>query len=260
MTLLQMNYLVEIYRCGSMNKAAQNLFVSQSAVSAAIRELEEELGIRIFHRSNRGIALTEDGRELLAQVAPLVERSRKIQNYYSERRVENRARLAISTQRYPFCAKAFVEFLHLLDEPRIEVSLEETDMSSVIEDKGPQLVAKSDSTCSTPLEMFLRDHHLDELPQLWNVLKGDMSLVGPRPERRYFIDKIMEHDASYPLVFEMRPGLTSEATLYNGYTDTMEKMLTRLHMDIAYLKKRTLWTDVTIIFKTFASIVSGRKF
>ena len=119
MTLLQMNYLVEIYRCGSMNKAAQNLFVSQSAVSAAIRELEEELGIRIFHRSNRGIALTEDGRELLAQVTPLVERTRKIQNYYSERRVENRARLSISTQRYPFCAKAFVEFLHLLNEPRI---------------------------------------------------------------------------------------------------------------------------------------------
>lgn len=111
-----------------------------------------------------------------------------------------------------------------------------------------------------PVGDVLRDHHLDELPQLWNVLKGDMSLVGPRPERRYFIDKIMEHDASYPLVFEMRPGLTSEATLYNGYTDTMEKMLTRLHMDIAYLKKRTLWTDVTIIFKTFASIVSGRKF
>ena len=133
-------------------------------------------------------------------------------------------------------------------------------MSSVIEDDGPQLVAKSDSTCSTPLELFLRDHHLDELPQLWNVLKGDMSLVGPRPERRYFIDKIMEHDASYPLIFEMRPGLTSEATLYNGYTDTMEKMLTRLHMDIAYLERRTLWLDAKIIFKTFATILSGRKF
>ena len=112
----------------------------------------------------------------------------------------------------------------------------------------------------TRVGRFVRSTSVDELPQLWNVLKGDMSLVGPRPERRYFIDKIMEHDASYPLVFEMRPGLTSEATLYNGYTDTMEKMLTRLHMDIAYLKKRTLWTDVTIIFKTFASIVSGRKF
>ena len=133
-------------------------------------------------------------------------------------------------------------------------------MSSVIEDDGPQLVAKSDSTCSTPLELFLRDHHLDELPQLWNVLKGDMSLVGPRPERRYFIDKIMEHDRRYTLIFEMRPGLTSEATLYNGYTDTMEKMLTRLHMDIDYLESRTLWLDAKIIFKTFATILSGRKF
>ena len=133
-------------------------------------------------------------------------------------------------------------------------------MSSVIEDDGPQLVAKSDSTCSTPLELFLRDHHLDELPQLWNVLKGDMSLVGPRPERRYFIDKILEHDRRYTLIFEMRPGLTSEATLYNGYTDTMEKMLTRLHMDIDYLESRTLWLDAKIIFKTFATILSGRKF
>lgn len=133
-------------------------------------------------------------------------------------------------------------------------------MSSVIEDDGPQLVAKSDSTCSTPLELFLRDHHLDELPQLWNVLKGDMSLVGPRPERRYFIDKIMEHDRRYTLIFEMRPGLTSEATLYNGYTDTMDKMLRRLQMDIDYLESRTLWLDAKIIFKTFARILSGRKF
>ena len=132
-------------------------------------------------------------------------------------------------------------------------------MSSVIEDDGPQLVAKSDSTCSTPLELFLRDHHLDELPQLWNVLKGDMSLVGPRPERRYFIDKIMEHDRRYTLIFEMRPGLTSEATLYNGYTDTMDKMLRRLQMDIDYLESRTLWLDAKIIFKTFATILSGRK-
>ena len=133
-------------------------------------------------------------------------------------------------------------------------------MSSVIEDDGPQLVAKSDSTCSTPLELFLRDHHLDELPQLWTGLKGDMSLVGPRPERRYFIDKIMEHDKSYTLIFEMRPGLTSEATLYNGYTDTMDKMLRRLQMDIDYLESRTLWLDAKIIFKTFATILSGRKF
>ena len=134
MTLMQMNYILEIYRCGSMNKAAQNLFVSQSAVSNAIRELEEELGVTIFHRSNRGISLTEDGRELVTQITPIVERSRKIMRYYGERKAENRVRLSISSQRYPFCAKAFVEYLHLLNEPRIEVSMKETEMSDVIDE------------------------------------------------------------------------------------------------------------------------------
>lgn len=138
MTLSQMNYILEIYRCGSMNKAAQNLFISQSAISTAIREMEEELGIRIFHRSNRGIALTDDGRELLTQITPIVEKSRKITRYYEERQASNRVKLSIAAQRYPFCAKAFVEFLHLLDEPRIEVSLKEMEMSSVIDEVAQQ--------------------------------------------------------------------------------------------------------------------------
>ena len=105
-------------------------------------------------------------------------------------------------------------------------------MSSVVEEEGPQLVAKCDNSNSTRLEQFLRGHHLDELPQLWNVLRGDMTFVGPRPERKYFIDKIMERTDRYQLIYEMRPGLTSEATLYNGYTDTMEKMVRRMQMDI----------------------------
>ena len=87
-----------------------------------------------------------------------------------------------------------------------------------------------------------------------------MSFVGPRPERKFYIDKIMEHDPSYTLIYEMRPGLTSEATLYNGYTDTMEKMLVRLHMDTDYLKRRSLWLDACIVAKTFFSIVIGKKF
>lgn len=127
-------------------------------------------------------------------------------------------------------------------------------------EKEPQLVAKSSIGQSTKTELFLREHHLDELPQLWNVLKGDMSFVGPRPERRFYIDKIMANAPSYVLIYEMRPGLTSEATLYNGYTDTMEKMLIRLHMDTDYLKRRSLALDASIIAKTFISIVSGKKF
>lgn len=130
---------------------------------------------------------------------------------------------------------------------------------SKAEDK-PQLVAKCDDSNSTKTERFLREHHLDELPQLWNVLIGNMSLVGPRPERKYYIDQIMEIDNSYVLIYEMRPGLTSEATLYNGYTDSMEKMLKRLQMDIHYLENRSLALDFSIIMRTAASIISGKKF
>ena len=123
-------------------------------------------------------------------------------------------------------------------------------LSTVVEDEGPQLIAQSDTVKSTHFERYLREHHLDELPQLWNVLCGDMSLVGPRPERKYFIDQIMEHTHDYILVYQMRPGLTSEATLYNGYTDTIEKMLKRLDMDIRYLENRTLMLDLKIILST----------
>ena len=133
-------------------------------------------------------------------------------------------------------------------------------MSSIVEEYGPQLVATCDDSNSTKLEQFLRSHHLDELPQLWNVLIGTMSFVGPRPERKYFIDQIMQHTDQYPFIFQMRPGLTSEATLYNGYTDTMEKMLKRMEMDIRYLEKRSLWLDFKIVMKTFTSIISGKKF
>ena len=133
-------------------------------------------------------------------------------------------------------------------------------MSSVVEEEGPQLVAGCDETNSTHLEQFLRGHHLDELPQLWNVLRGDMSFVGPRPERKFFIDKIMEQTDRYRLIYLMRPGLTSEATLYNGYTDTMEKMLRRMEMDIHYLEHRTLRLDLAIIGKTILNIATGKKF
>lgn len=133
-------------------------------------------------------------------------------------------------------------------------------MSNEDENGCPQLVSKPDKRRMTHLQCFLRAHHLDELPQLYNVLKGDMSFVGPRPERKFFIDKIMEQDHDYELIFEMRPGLTSEATLYNGYTDTMEKMLKRLRLDINYLENRSLLLDMRIIFETVCAIASGKKF
>lgn len=123
----------------------------------------------------------------------------------------------------------------------------------------PKLCSDADSRL-TRIGSFLRNHHLDELPQLWNVLVGDMSFVGYRPERMFFINLIIEQDFRYVNLFAIRPGLFSEATLYNGYTDTMEKMLRRLEMDLDYLEHRSLWLDIKIIYKTAMSIISGKEF
>lgn len=112
----------------------------------------------------------------------------------------------------------------------------------------------------TKVGRFLRAHHLDELPQLWNVFIGDMSFIGYRPERKFFIDKIMEHDPRYSFLYQIRPGVTSFATLYNGYTDTMEKMLRRLNYDLYYLEHRSFWFDIRILWLTFISIIFGKKF
>lgn len=126
-------------------------------------------------------------------------------------------------------------------------------------DGKPALCQKGDKRL-TRVGRFLREHHLDELPQLWNVLKGEMSIVGYRPERKFFVDRIMAINPQYALLYSMRPGLFSTATLYNGYTDTMEKMLERLRMDLEYLRTRNMRTDIKIIYLTTVSILTGKKF
>ena len=124
---------------------------------------------------------------------------------------------------------------------------------------GPQLSQQKKDKRLTKAGKFLREHHLDELPQLWNIFVGDMAFIGPRPERKFYIDQIMERDPRYVYLYQIRPGITSMATLYNGYTDTMEKMLKRLEMDLDYLKNRSWWLDAKILGLTFLKIVFGRK-
>ena len=123
----------------------------------------------------------------------------------------------------------------------------------------PELYQHENDTRLTKTGRFLRNHHLDELPQLWNVIKGDMAFIGPRPEREYYIRQIMEHDPRYVYLYQIRPGVTSYATLYNGYTDTMEKMLRRLELDLYYLEHHSWWLDAKILINTFLSIAVGKK-
>lgn len=133
-------------------------------------------------------------------------------------------------------------------------------MRTDAENAGPALYRAGKDKRLTRTGKFLREHHLDELPQLWNVFKGDMSFVGPRPERRFYIDQIMARDPRYACLYQIRPGLTSYATLYNGYTDTVEKMLRRLRYDLFYLEHRSWLFDIRILFQTFLRIVFGKIF
>jgi len=128
------------------------------------------------------------------------------------------------------------------------------------EKEGEELLQQDDDPRLTRIGRFLRNHHLDELPQLWNVFIGDMAFVGPRPERKYYIDQIIERDPRYVRLYALRPGVTSYATIKNGYTNTIDKMLVRLEMDLYYLEHQSLWTDTKILIKTFFNIVSGRIF
>ncbi len=131
-------------------------------------------------------------------------------------------------------------------------------MSPDSESENAQLTMEGDSRLDG-FSRFLRRHHLDELPQLWNVLRGDMSMVGYRPEQPRFVERIMKEDSRYEWLLSMRPGVTSEATLYNGYTDTMEKMLIRLNMDLQYMETASIGRDCLIMLKTIGIVFNDKS-
>ena len=121
----------------------------------------------------------------------------------------------------------------------------------------PQLTA-DDGPRVTGVGKWLRKYRLDELPQLWNILRGEMSIVGPRPERLYFIEQIMREAPYYCLLYKVRPGLTSWGPIRVGYTDTMEKMIERLNCDIVYVENMSLLLDLKILFFTVGVILRGK--
>ena len=130
-------------------------------------------------------------------------------------------------------------------------------MRNNAEEGQPQLTLDNDPRI-TKVGHWLRKYRLDELPQLWNILKGDMSIVGPRPERPYFIEQIMAEAPYYCLLYKVRPGLTSWGPIRVGYTDTMEKMIERLNADIVYVENMSLLLDMKILFFTAGVILKGK--
>ena len=133
MTFQQLTYVVEISRCGSINKAAHKLLLSQSGISAAVRELETELGISFFIRSNRGVEWTPEGKEFLGYAISLLEQKQRIEQLYSGHRGSNATVFSVATQRYPFTEDAFLRLLGSMGPSPFQISIQETGMDAVID-------------------------------------------------------------------------------------------------------------------------------
>lgn len=125
------------------------------------------------------------------------------------------------------------------------------------EKNRPQLSSPDDNRI-TRIGRFLRKYRLDEIPQFINIIKGDMSIVGPRPERQFYINKIAQIAPYYFLLYRIKPGLTSWGPIKIGYANTIEKMVERLDYDILYMENMNLMTDFRIILSTIRVILSGK--
>ncbi len=126
------------------------------------------------------------------------------------------------------------------------------------ESGGQPCLSSENDPRITPIGRVLRKYRLDELPQFWNVVKGDMSIVGPRPERQHYIDQIVKCAPYYNMLHQIRPGITSWGMVKYGYARNVEEMLRRLKYDILYLKNISLVIDLKIIVYTVRTVLTGK--
>jgi lipopolysaccharide/colanic/teichoic acid biosynthesis glycosyltransferase len=124
--------------------------------------------------------------------------------------------------------------------------------------KNDPLLSEDEQSRITKFGSFLRKYRIDEFPQFINVWKGEMSIVGPRPERQFFLDQIIKELPSYSKMQNLKPGITSIGQIKYGYADTLAQMLERARYDLIYLKKRSFWLDFKLILKTVFVVLKGK--
>lgn len=130
-------------------------------------------------------------------------------------------------------------------------------MRNDAEKDGAQFATEGDPRV-TPIGRFLRKTRLDELPQFWNVLRGEMSLVGPRPERPEFIVQLSDEIPDYLERLGLKPGLTGPAQVINGYDNNIESFRRKVALDLLYLQNCCLWNDIKILFRTIGVVLTGK--
>jgi lipopolysaccharide/colanic/teichoic acid biosynthesis glycosyltransferase len=125
------------------------------------------------------------------------------------------------------------------------------------EDGFPLISGKEDKRITIP-GRFMRKHKFDEIPNLFNVLKGEMSIIGPRPEQQIFIDQIIQREPRYKQLQLIKPGITSWGQVKYGYASNVEEMIKRMEYDLFYLENRSLIFDLKIALSTIAIIIKGK--
>ncbi|MDE1921614.1 MAG: sugar transferase [Candidatus Omnitrophica bacterium] len=130
-------------------------------------------------------------------------------------------------------------------------------MKTDAETKSGPVWARANDSRLTPIGGFLRKAHLDEIPQFINVLKGEMSLIGPRPERPVFVEQFRQQICDYEKRLYVKPGITGLAQVYHRYDQTIEDVKKKIKYDVLYIKRMCLWTDLLIAFRTVRVILTG---
>ena len=210
MTFQQLTYVVEVSKCGSINKAAHKLFLSQSGISTAVRELEQELGIQFFTRSNRGVEFTPEGREFLGYAVSLLEQKQRIQELYKEDRSATApAHFNVSSQRYPFTDDAFIETLRHAEDGPYHFTIKDTSMEDVISDVYERRADVGVIFLSKMTEKIIR-HLLDSRELVFHELASIPPCVFIRRDHPLaHLEQITESDLDgYPYVcFEQAQGV-----------------------------------------------------
>ena len=225
MTLQQLRYLIAIAEYGSINAAAQNLYASQSNLSTAIKELEQELGISIFTRSNRGVTLTNDGTELLGYARQVIEQANMLESRYANKE-KPQARLAVSTQHYAFSVEAFVNVVEQCEGDFFDFILRETTTAEIIDDVR-----------SFRSEVGIL--YLDAFNQR-DIIKPEELTVWPRysfeqgtANSFYYSEEPLSYvEHSRNIRISDRGTLSNLLTSYNGYTLSTGVLSSEMHTGI----------------------------
>lgn len=125
-------------------------------------------------------------------------------------------------------------------------------------EEGIALISDRDDKRITSMGRFMRKYKFDEIPNFFNVLKGEMSIVGPRPEQKFYIDQIVQREPRYMQLRQIKPGITSWGQVKYGYASDVEEMIKRMEYDLFYLENRSLFFDLKIALHTITVIVRGR--